>query len=67
MDDAEKVRDQLPEDQQALSPEDLDDVVGGSLFFPSDFGGGHSPSPLRPPTPADVRLQQGGGVAPMVD
>ncbi|MEI6623183.1 MAG: hypothetical protein WCP28_14880 [Actinomycetes bacterium] len=66
MDDAEKVTDQLPEEQQALSPEDLEDVSGGSLFFPSDFGGGQSPSPVRTATPDDFRLQQGGGVAPMV-
>ncbi|MEI8080330.1 MAG: hypothetical protein WCI74_00595 [Actinomycetes bacterium] len=66
MDDAEKVTDQPSEDQQALSLEDLEDVSGGSLFFPSDFGGVRSPSPTRTATPDDFRLQQGGGVAPMV-
>ena len=66
MDDAEKVADQLPDDGETLSPEELEDVSGGSLFFPSDFGGVHSPSPVRTATPDDFRLQQGGGVAPMV-
>ncbi|MEI6623184.1 MAG: hypothetical protein WCP28_14885 [Actinomycetes bacterium] len=33
MDDAEKVTDQLPEDEETLSPEELEDVSGGMEYL----------------------------------